>query len=295
MDPASVIEIVRAQFPEVRGRTSSFLGGGCDSDAYEIDGEWVFRFPKRADVAAQLAVERAILPRIASVLPVPVPSFLYFGRPSPMFPFHFAGYRRLDGEPALRLPSHVMPLGPLASSLARSLSALHAFAVEDAEARGVATQPIDAVIDEARADALGAFEQVASASPESPLDAWRRYLRAGIEPPRGAPATLLHNDLAAEHVLIDAKAKKVTGIIDWSDVAIGEPAADFAGIFHWGGETLLRRVIAEYCGRLDAAQLACARYLAACRGASDVRFGTETGRPEYVAAGIAALEGAARL
>jgi aminoglycoside phosphotransferase (APT) family kinase protein len=100
---------------------------------------------------------------------------------------------------------------------------------------------------------------------------------------------LLHNDLAAEHVLIDPANGNVTGVIDWSDMAIGDPLVDFAGLFHWGGDSLVDSALACYSGPLSDVQLRCARYLGACRGAMDVAFGLDRNRPEYVRAGLTAL------
>jgi aminoglycoside phosphotransferase (APT) family kinase protein len=49
------------------------------------------------------------------------------------------------------------------------------------------------------------------------------------EPPPDATTddrVLAHNDLGAEHVLVDPATLAVTGIIDWSDAAVADPAAE---------------------------------------------------------------------
>ena len=82
----------------------------------------------------------------------------------------------------------------------------------------------------------------------------------------------------------------MTGIIDWSEVAIADAALDFAGMYHWGGHALVKAILASYTGpALTPAALERARYLAACRGVSDVQFGLETNRPEYIRGAIQAL------
>ena len=95
--------------------------------------------------------------------------------------------------------------------------------------------------------------------------------------------------MAAEHLLFDPDSYKITGVVDWSDLAIGHPAADFAGVFHWGGEDFMTAVLRSYAERADGSFVACARYLGACRGVGDVTFGLEKNRQEYVAAGVRAL------
>ena len=65
---------------------------------------------------------------------------------------------------------------------------------------------------------------------------------------------------------------------------------DFAGLYHWGGQPLVEQVLASYDGPIDPELRARANFLAACRGAADVAFGLEMKRPEYVAAGLRALD-----
>jgi hypothetical protein len=53
----------------------------------------------------------------------------------------------------------------------------------------------------------------------------------------------------------------------------------------------VERVLQSYRGDLTEDTLPIARYLSACRGAMDVAFGLDRGRPEYVTAGLRALGG----
>ena len=59
---------------------------------------------------------------------------------------------------------------------------------------------------------------------------------------------LVHNDVSAEHILLDEAARAITGVIDWGDVAIGDPAVDLAGVFHWGGPAFVDAVLQAYRG-----------------------------------------------
>ena len=61
---------------------------GWDNEAFEINGEWVFRFPKRADGELPLKRELTLLPRLSTVLPVPVPVYQWIGQPGPSFPYY---------------------------------------------------------------------------------------------------------------------------------------------------------------------------------------------------------------
>jgi hypothetical protein len=48
MDVARAAAIVRRQFPQLPLSRVGYLGEACDNWAFEVDGRWVFRFPKRA-------------------------------------------------------------------------------------------------------------------------------------------------------------------------------------------------------------------------------------------------------
>lgn len=277
------------QFPSLRPARAELLGEGCDNRAFRVNGAWVFRFPKSTEVGERLESEVRLLSTLArsADLPIPVPRVSFHGRPSAAYPLPFIGYRALPGAPATALDPMELPAA-LAPVLGRFLSALHAFPVDEAARCGVPEAPLAAFVAAVREEALEDFSLVAAMAPEA-AGRWRAFLEAG---PAGVPAgrrVLVHNDLAGEHVLYDPAARALSGVIDWADAAIGDPAADLSGVLHWGAMPLLERVLAGYGGPADEETVACARYLAACRGVADVAFGVEQGRDEYVAAGLRAL------
>ena len=290
LDRALAARLIRTQFPELDPVRVQELGEGCDSVAFEVNRDWVFRFPKRADVEAQLLVEMTFLPSLAAQSPpIAIPVFRFRGRPSHEFPHHFAGYRRLPGSPGNRHGSRI-EFGTIALMLAHFLSWLHRVPTGDALALGVADQRLERVLDEAQREALEGFRTVEKIAPDAPLDAWRRYVQT-TPPPASSPSDfcLVHNDLAAEHVLLDDAGSRITGVIDWSDVAVGDRAIDFGGVVHWGGPALLEDVLSHYDGPVSDGLIARAHFFAACRGVLDVEFGLQRQRPEYVEGGLRAL------
>jgi aminoglycoside phosphotransferase (APT) family kinase protein len=292
LDATRVADIVRAQFPDLASKSVTYLGEGYDSWAFDVNAAWVFRFPKRADVEQQLLVEMSVLPALARLSPIPIPAFRFHGQPSNEFPRHFGGYAKLPGVPAIMLDRATVRSRDLAPMLGRFLSWLHGYPTRDAERLGVNVAAVESIIEEVRTEALDDFELVGTVATRAPLERWHAYLKAGPEPASrtSSAAVLLHNDFSAEHVLCDPERQTITGIIDWSDMAVGDPSLDLAGIFHWGGDALIEAVLSYYDRPIDADSLTRARYLAACRGVGDVRFGLDLGRDDYVAAGIRALE-----
>jgi aminoglycoside 2''-phosphotransferase len=239
-------EIARA-FPGLPLRDLSFLGAGVDSDAYLVDEQWVFRFPKRAAVARALGREVALLPKLAPLLPVAAPRFDYVGRQAGRGRL-FAGYRLIPGEPLTselyRSLSHPDQERALAA-LAALLRAVHAFPVADAVSAGVEALSTRRWVGSGwsgrRARVLPLLAPRDGAALTSLIERFLADARSFAEPPR-----LLHADLSPEHILYDADAGNVVGVIDWGDLAIGDPDFDLMYLRQDYGEDFVRRLLDHY-------------------------------------------------
>ncbi|MDA0174244.1 phosphotransferase [Solirubrobacter taibaiensis] len=70
-------------------------------------------------------------------------------------------------------------------------------------------------------EAVHALDGVDAPVDDTPPEAWGVDLPA---PPPAERLTFIHGDLGAEHVFADGD--RITGVIDWGDAAIGDPAID---------------------------------------------------------------------
>lgn len=80
------------------------------------------RLPSAAGYALQVEKEQRCLPRLAPLLPLPIPTPLAMGSPGEGHPWRWSVYRWIEGEPATveRIPD----LSGFAVTLARFLAAL---------------------------------------------------------------------------------------------------------------------------------------------------------------------------
>jgi aminoglycoside phosphotransferase (APT) family kinase protein len=112
-------------------------------------------------------------------------------------------------------------------------------------------------------------------------------LRARVPPPGGRRA-LAHADLGAEHIL--EAGGVVTGVLDWSDAAITDPALDFARLLRDFGPGFLGSVLADYgLQQPDSSTLARIEFFARCAALEDLAFGESSGRAEYASVAKASL------
>ena len=100
---------------------------------------------------------------------------------------------------------------------------------------------------------------------------------------------LQHNDLGAEHVIVDDGA--ISGIIDWSDAAITDPASELGRLLRDLGEAALPHVLDGYgaAGAERAALTARAWCYARCLIVEDLAYAVEH-RPDLVAFELANLD-----
>jgi aminoglycoside phosphotransferase (APT) family kinase protein len=242
------------------------IDDGYDYEVAIVDGEWVFRFPRRRQVAEALEVEIALLPALAAELPVAVPRFEHVVRE----PELFVAYRLIDGVPSQ----------PDARSVGGFLSALHGFDVDRAEGLGVERPAWR----EQYARQCAEFERlVFPVLDEDERRAAEAMFAAGLESLDGFDSALLHADLGPEHLLCREGA--LVGVIDWGDARIGDPALDFAWLLRALGEP----VLAAYDGRVDPGFRERALFYRRLGPWYEAHNGLFTGRPERVERGLAGI------
>ncbi|MDQ3814470.1 MAG: hypothetical protein M3347_11025, partial [Armatimonadota bacterium] len=137
LSDGAALELITSQFPQLSLQQVTARYEGWDHQAVEIDGQWFFRFPKRAECEPPLQRELALLPHLAPLLPVAIPRYQFIGKPTSQFPYIFAGYARLPGIPAIESPIQSTSAVTLAAGLGQTLSILHSVPAETARTWGV--------------------------------------------------------------------------------------------------------------------------------------------------------------
>lgn len=232
------------------------LGGGLDPIG-EGDfclafrrGARVVRVAKHREAAEALRREACVLARIADHLPLPVPRPV-FSRPAPGCAIAIHDEVRgsvLTRESWERLPAPVRE--STARELAYFLAALHALPAS------IGVECDLPVLDRTRL-ARSLRTESGILHPSLPAETSRRLeemLDRWSAPGESPPHSLLHRDLSPGHVLYDPSDGRLTGVIDFGDVALGDPARDFIFIHEDFGPELLAGVLRHYPGE-DAATL----------------------------------------
>lgn len=221
--------LIERQFPQLAPLNLTLLAEGWDNTVYRVNRELVFRFPRRQIAVPLIETERHLLPFVGPLLPLRIPQPRFHGSPTDEYPWPFLGYSLLRGRTVPRANLAEPARLALAEPLGRFLRALHQIPAATAAERGAGPDPISRLQQaESRLPALRSELREINRSELRPLlpalqavvDAWP----IGYVP---RTDTLVHGDLHAEQVLVEAG--EPSGIIDWGDAHLGDPALDIAG------------------------------------------------------------------
>ncbi len=259
------------------------MGEGWDFQVFEVDAEWLFRFPKRKECETKLSLECRLLPDLADWVPLPIPRHKYCTELNKSLDRPFSSYKKLPGIAGD--VSKTVDQQKIAQQLGLFLTKLHAYPVDKAREAGVPE----------RSDLVAhwhnkSLEQLngiinLNVDPSN----LRRYLENDVPLPYEGASRLVHNDLWAEHILVDPRSGIVSGIIDWGDAVISDPAVDFAGLITWYGEKWLENVLSYYSRTPDTEIISRSRYLAACLAIHNITLGQNNGHSQWIKAGQEAL------
>ena len=278
-----IVALLARHLPSYEVRCVATVGEGLDNAAYEVNGELIVRVSKEPDPAVRSEATRreaAVLAAVAGLSTLAVPD--------PVFADAEAGviaYFKLPGLPMIDHP--VAEPARLAPALGAFLGGLHRAPLEEVEHLVERdSYPLVVWLEDAERD----YRQISRRLPA----AYRRLVETflGSTPPAESRAeAFCHNDLGAEHVLVDAGANVVTGIIDWADAAITDSVRDLALIYRDLGPEVFEPTLAHHGGRFDGADRERAVFYARCKLLEDVAYGLRTpGAHGYAELGMANLD-----
>lgn len=222
IDESLVSRLVSSQFPQWKDLPiKSVKISGWDNRTFHLGKHMLVRIPSTADYELQVEKEHKWLPKLAPLLPLPIPVPIVMGKPAEGYPWKWSIYSWLDGETAAS--GHIKNLGDFAKSLAQFLKALHKIDTTGGPLpglhsfyRGASLKTYDAqtrqairiLKDKINTEAVTKIWEEAVATEWQGLSVW------------------VHGDISAGNLLV--KNGKLTAVIDFGQLTIGDPACDLA-------------------------------------------------------------------
>ncbi|MDM5155142.1 macrolide 2'-phosphotransferase [Bacillus sp. DX1.1] len=243
-----ILEIARKNGLQLNEESAELNESGMDFQVVFVNDEnevpWVLRKPRRPDVIERGATEGSILQLVQKYLPVAVPDWK-INTPE------LIAYPRVTGTPAavidLEIQNYVWHINNeslsinFIKSLAESLVALHAVDHHAATEYGIEVlQPVEAK--QLLVDRMYQIKAQLGVSDELWVR-WEKWLADETYWPKHS--VFVHGDLHPPHILVDEN-DKVTGLLDWTEAKVTDPATDFTLYLTIFGEDNLKVLLNEY-------------------------------------------------
>ena len=216
IDMPLVRSLLAEQHPDLAELPLELFDEGWDNVLFHLGDRWLVRLPRREEAAPLVQKEQTWLPVLADRLPLPVPLPFRVGVAGNAYPWSWSVLPRFEGVSCDREPAD----SSQAPVIGRFLRALHQPA------------PVDAPRNPYRGGALaerpGLTERLERVLPQVTVetDTVRRLWDRALTAPLAEADVWIHGDLHARNVLVSEGA--VTAVIDWGDLAAGDPATDLA-------------------------------------------------------------------
>lgn len=215
IDPELVRRLLAAQFPQLTDLPiREVVATGTVNAIYRLGDHLYARLPRVQGWAQDLDKEWQWLPRLAPHLSLQIPEPFAHGHPESSYPFAWAIYRWIDGQPYA--DALVDDEREAARELAQFVAELRRVAPVGAPRGGRRPlRELDAVTRAAIRSAADAIDSDAATA------AWELALQA---PAWNGTPVWIHTDLLRSNVLV--RDGRLRAVIDFGGAGVGDPAAD---------------------------------------------------------------------
>jgi aminoglycoside phosphotransferase (APT) family kinase protein len=220
VDVALVRRLVASQFPQWADLPVRLVDfDGWDNRTYRLGEDMLVRLPSGDGCAPQVEKEQRWLPKLAPLLPLPIPAPVAQGQPAEGYRHHWSVYRWLDGDTADvgridDLNQFAIDVGDFLAALQKVDTAGGPIAGAHSAYRGAPLSTYDA---ETRRCIAALGDRIAA---DKALAVWDTALAAAWD----GPAVWFHGDVAVGNLLV--VDGRLFAVIDFGCSGVGDPACD---------------------------------------------------------------------
>ncbi len=223
-DESTVRTVLVEEIPSLTVDSITLISSGWDNLVAEVNGDWIFRFPRSEAFISTLEREQKLLNCLHENISIPIPYYEFVGART-----SFVGYRKIPGaalEEELYLSLTEDVRQEVAETLSLFLTQLHN-AVDIEEALDWGYREYRVPHEWIRDSLIGTLP-----SPEIERIITEALEYSNRHPNNNGYQVLLHNDLHGGNFAFDVNTQKVTGVFDFSDAVIGDYSIEFGKLFN---------------------------------------------------------------
>lgn len=224
------IENIKAKYPDLLIEEYFHNQEGQNNDVLIVNKELVFRFPKYENGIHELQKETAFLIKIQNHMSLKIPNPTYISLNNKPVGEAFVGYRLIKGQPLKKeLFDTINEKENLATDLANFLKELHTLDIKQTLG-----------LDDGSVDYYEKWNSLFIRIKEELFPYMRKEARYSVEKNFedyllnkenfNFHPTIIHGDFGPTNILYDKESRKISGVIDFGSVAVGDPASDLASL-----------------------------------------------------------------
>lgn len=239
----NIRQIITHEFPGFDISAIKKIGEGENSKAFLINDDYIFRFPKRDEVKQHFKKEIEVLPKIRSQLNLEIPHFNFISKE-----INFVGHKNIPGKfltPKLYNSLKQEYKIELQKTLVLFLTQLHNIDLK-------ILSDCDLEIMNYREEYSGNLEMANALIYPNISVKDRDIITLLFTNYLSNPdyfqymPRLIHNDFSVDHILFKNESNKLSGIIDFGDIAIGDPDYDFMYLLDSFGQQFISQILTFY-------------------------------------------------
>jgi aminoglycoside phosphotransferase (APT) family kinase protein len=219
-DTKTIQNVIISDFPDFKIEKIILINNSWDNLVAEINDRYIFRFPKDDGIGKNFKREIKILDLLKNKITLAIPEVKFFGKV-----FVYMGYEKIPGgdlTPEIFTTLNLAEKQKLIFDLANFLKEIHeVFSFEKARELGVEDEALPTYSTMAKKFLPKIKNSMVLDFIQKTCDEYDVMTKEQPE------LVFLFNDLHTENMAFDYDNKKLNGIFDFSDLAIGDVNLDF--------------------------------------------------------------------
>lgn len=235
-DKKKLIAVLKKQIPHLDENKIMWYDDGWDF-VVAVIGSQAFRFPRRKDYENKLPIEVAFIQKLNVISSIAIPD-LTLHKDEDIG--HFASYTFIPGVSLkLDIAKTFTQENKLiiATHIGRFLKVLHSFPIVEVERFGVVVENVF----QSWTDRFELIKKIVYPHLNPDEQAWTTHIFTNflqLIKEHQVQTVVTHSDLAPEHIIVNPNKQTLSGVIDFGDVNITDPAYDFTFLNKYGKDFL---------------------------------------------------------
>ena len=280
--------LLRENLKELPVSSINLMLNGLDALVFDINDSIIVKIPRRDYLNEQFEKEVFLLQFLYNYYEneLMIPKIIYKWPKTEILPYNYFGYQKIPGRPLTKKDLTRKSSEIYGKQIANFLTILHTIPITNFQ---------NTVIEVPNTTDWTTIYQKLELRTEKTIfplihmeiQNWiKKTFNEFLSLSNTFNPVLLHGDLMKGNIIINSKEKVITGIIDWGDSRIGDPALDFASLSFDYGDFITKKVLTNYDRNIDKDFMNRIHFYKFCYLLYTIDLGLETKNNKIITKGL---------